>query len=212
MSFVRKDLPLIIFGAVSLYLIGAWFIDYKPLTDLGSRILQIGTIAAAFALTLGAVNLFRRHFRIFQKRNKGEWYWSAYVLILFVPLTLWGIAFGSQETVNNWVYQNVYSPLDSAMWGILAPYIVTASFRAFRLKNVESVILTATCFFVLLLNAPVGSTIWAGFPFIGNWINVYVQTAGVISFTIGVAIGTISLFIRTLTGRETASLGYGGQG
>jgi hypothetical protein len=98
------------------------------------------------------------------------------------------------------------------MWGILAPYIVSASFRAFRLKNRESLVVTICCVFVLLMNAPIGEAIWPGFPAIGKWITDVMQTTGVRVFTIGVAIGTLALYIRTLFGKETASLGFGGDG
>ena len=210
MTFVRRQLPVAVFIVSSLFLIVTWFVDYKPLLDLGNRIMQVGTIATAFALTLGAINLIRNHGRHIIRRTEGQWIWSVYLLAVFIPLTLWGITYGSQEYINNWVYQNVNSPLEASMWGILAPYIVTASFRAFRLKNRESLVVTLCCVFVLLMNAPIGEAIWPGFPFIGRWITNNMQTTGVRVFTIGVAIGTLALYIRTLFGRETASLGFGG--
>jgi len=212
MTFVRRQLPVAIFGLASLFLIVTWFVDYKPLVDFGNRIMQVGTIASAFALTLGAINLIKHHGRHIARKTEGQWIWSAYLLAVFIPLTAWGIMFGSTDTIVNWVYQNVNTPLESAMWGILAPYIVSASFRAFRLKNRESLVVTICCVFVLLMNAPIGEAIWPGFPAIGKWITDVMQTTGVRVFTIGVAIGTLALYIRTLFGKETASLGFGGDG
>jgi hypothetical protein len=212
MTFVRRQLPVAIFGLCSLFLIVTWFVDYKPLVDFGNRIMQVGTIASAFALTLGAINLIRHHSKHIARKTEGQWIWSAYLLAVFIPLTLWGILYGSQDYIVNWVYQNVNTPLESAMWGILAPYIVSASFRAFKLKNRESLVVTLSCVFVLLMNAPIGEAIWPGFPAIGRWITDNMQTTGVRVFTIGVAIGTLALYIRTLFGRETASLGFGGDG
>ena len=210
MTFVKRQLPIAIFGIVRLFLIGSWFVHYKPLLDLGNRIMQVGTIATAFALTLGALNLIQHHGKHVMARTESQWIWSLYTLAVFIPLTLWGVAFGPSESINTWIYQNVNSPLGSAMWGLLAPYIVTASFRAFKLKNRESLVVTLCCVFVLLMNAPIGEVIWPGFALIGRWITDNVQTTGVRVFTIGVAIGTIALYIRTLFGRETASLGFGG--
>ncbi len=137
--------------------------------------------------------------------------WSVYVLVLFIPLTIYGIIVGPSDSTYNWVYQNVYTPLSASMWGLLAPYIATASFRAFRLRNIESIIVTASCIGVLLMNAPIGGAMWSGFPVIGQWITDYLQTTGVRVFAIGVAVGLIALYIRTLLGRETASLGFGGE-
>lgn len=211
MSILRKRIPVAAFIISSLWLIVAWYTDYQPLVSSANRIMQIGSIATAFALTLGALNLIRNHGGKVQQRTEGQWQWSAYLLIVFIPLALYGIVRGPEDAMYNWIYQNINTPLSASMWGLLAPYILTASFRAFRLKNFESYLMTICVVAVLLMNAPIGGVLWTGFPAIGKWISTYVQTTGQRVFVIGVALGTIALYMRTLVGKETAPIGFGGE-
>ena len=133
-------------------------------------------------------------------------------MVLLVPFASFGIIGGSFSEIYAWIYQNVVVHLGTAMWATVAPYIVLASFRAFRIKNVESAIMTLCVIFVFLMNAPIGEAMWTGFPIIGSWITDYVQTSGMRVFWLGVAVGMIALWIRILMGLETSPLGFGGEG
>ena len=210
MTLIKREVPIFTYGIMSLIVIIAWYAQWDPLTSLATRIMRMSTIIAAFALTIGAINLVRFHSRHIMRRTPVQWYWSAYVLCLFIPFVVLGIVMGPTYPLYDWIFQNVNMPLGTAFWGLLAPYIVTASYRAFRIKSVESTILALCCFFVLLRNAPLGGAIWSGFPVIGDWISDYPQTMGSRVFWVGVAIGSISLYIRTLRGVETAHLGFTG--
>ena len=70
-----------------------------------------------------------------------------------------------QGTPFWWVYEYVFKPLTATMFAMLAFYIASAAFRAFRAKNFEAVLLLGTAFIILL-----GRT-FAGY-FMTSWIPV----------------------------------------
>jgi hypothetical protein len=102
-----------------------------------------------------------------------------------------------------------------AMWAF---YNASAAFRAFRARNVESVLLLGTAFLILLGRTFVGTAItsplpeegfWSFFqiPHLTSWIMSVFATAGTRAIMIGVALGVVSTSIRVLLGMDRSYLG-----
>lgn len=128
------------------------------------------------------------------------------------------------------MYEYLFLPLSATMFAMLAFYIASAAFRAFRAKNVEAVILLITAFIVLLgrTYAGVWLTSWvdplaAQFesPFMsqlitglrldrltGTIMNVF-NLAGMRAITIGIALGVASTSLKVLLGVDRSYLGSG---
>lgn len=49
-----------------------------------------------------------------------------------------------------WLYEYIMQPITSTMFALLAFYVASAAFRAFRAKNAEALVLLLTAFIVLL--------------------------------------------------------------
>jgi hypothetical protein len=93
------------------------------------------------------------------------------------------------------------------MYSILALFISSAAYRAFRARNVEAFLMLASGIITMMMNAPIGEVIWRGFPIVGDWIMMVPNVAAQRAFLICVVVGTISLGIRTLLGMERGYLG-----
>ena len=50
-----------------------------------------------------------------------------------------------------WLYEYAFKPLTATMFAMLAFYVASAAFRAFRAKNVEAILLLGTAFIILLV-------------------------------------------------------------
>jgi hypothetical protein len=106
--------------------------------------------------------------------------------------------------------------LQATTFAMLAFYVASAAFRAFRAKNVEAVLLLTTAFIILL-----GRTI-AG-VFLTSWLpeslsglrienlTVYIMsvfnTSGNRAIMIGIALGIASVSLKILLGVDRSYLG-----
>lgn len=115
-----------------------------------------------------------------------------------------------------WIYEYLFKPLTATMFSMLAFYISSAAFRAFRAKNLEAGLLLGTAFIVLLGRtfAGVWLTSWLpeslAFLKIEN-LTVFIMsvfnTAGNRAIMIGIALGIISTSLKVLLGMDRSYLG-----
>ncbi len=116
------------------------------------------------------------------------------------------------------LYEYGFKPLQSTMFAMLAFYVASAAFRAFRARNVESVLLLGTAFIILLGRTYAGTvmTAWlpaegaAGFftvPHLTQWIMMVLNTAGSRAIMIGIALGVASTSLKVLLGIDRSYLG-----
>jgi hypothetical protein len=143
-----------------------------------------------------------------------------YGLILWIPL---GIAFDGQPasvepgrewmtgmqtgSVFNWFYDAVYTPMQSTMYALLAFFISSAAFRAFRVRSFQAALLAVTALLLIVGGVPLGETVWSGFPELTSWVMEILQTAGKRAILIGAALGAISTGVKIILGVEKSYLG-----
>lgn len=109
----------------------------------------------------------------------------------------------------DYIYKWVFEPMSSTMFSLLAFFIASAAFRAFRAKTFEAGLLLVSAFLVMLGRVPIGKAIWEGFPDIANWIMAVPNTAGQRAIMIGAALGVVSASLKILLGIERSYLGGG---
>jgi len=117
-----------------------------------------------------------------------------------------------------WSYEYAFRPLTATMFALLAFYVASAAFRAFRAKNFEAFLLLATAFIILLGRTPTGVWLTSGLPEelamlrIENmtmFIMSVINTAGNRAIMIGIALGIVSTSLKILLGVDRSYLGTG---
>ncbi|MEC8320099.1 MAG: hypothetical protein VX726_07730 [Planctomycetota bacterium] len=232
---MKRTVPLIITATIGVLLIVANFVP--SLSAWGEDATTFFAIIAAIAFVLGGGSLLKVHLKKISDRNQG-WAYSLIVLGSFVimlaiglfkvgvppnpafPDKPWAGDIQGQGTAFWWVYEYVFKPLTSTMFAMLAFYIASAAFRAFRAKNFEAILLLGTAFIILLGRTAAG-------PFLTDWISpdgpfaglrieelsVYIMqvfnTAGNRAIIIGIALGIASTSLKILMGLDRSYLGGG---
>jgi type IV secretory pathway VirB2 component (pilin) len=203
---IKKGIPIIIAVTVGLITLLGLLLPATPLGNLGNVFLRWAAFLAAFALLLGVLNLFIVHLtRIF----KGSGYSGVLVLSLLTVLVLgftdlMGITTAGVETAFDWIQ----APLEAAFASLLAFFLLFAGFHLLkRRRSFGAVLFIITAVFILLSQALITATFMpaAAVAFLSqtaNFIDQVIVTSGMRGLLIGIALGTITLTIRLLTGIE----------
>ncbi|MCK4255844.1 hypothetical protein KAX35_03065 [candidate division WOR-3 bacterium] len=204
---MKRQIPLLITFIVGIVMVVQYFIPRQPFAGLFDTFNQWFLIIAVFALILGLMNLVRLHVQKL-RRMKGGWGYSIILLCGLVGTiftgALWGIGTGSPF---NYVFVNIQQPMGATMFALLAFFIASASFRAFRARNLDATLLLVAAVLVMIGRVTIGALIWNKLPHIAEWIMSYPNMAGQRAIMIGIALGTVSYSLRVILGIERTYLG-----
>jgi len=207
---MRREIPIAICFLAGISFILEYFIPHRQVLSIFETIRQWAIIVIAFAYVLGLSNLVRVNFHVIQKKQMDWPYKVILVLGVFFTLIVGIIPYfgGIQEgTIFDWVYYYAQYPLQATMFSLLAFFIASAAFRAFRIRTFQASLLAVTAVLVMIGRVPVGEKLWPGFPDFIEWIMNVPQLAGKRAIMIGAALGAISTALKVLTGLERTYLG-----
>lgn len=212
---LKREVVFALTGLVTIVM----FVDYFffPGGWAFAQTLQTwGVIVFNISLGLGAVTLLKGHTMIVT-RKRTNWQFSAWLLFMFALTILTGLVgyFGTgQQTDNsifNWLFVHIYTPLGSTLYATTGFYIFSAAYRAFRARNLDAALMLIAGCFVILSNAPIGEVIWSGIPVIGQWFRFTGQVPGMRTFSMVGALGMIAYGFRALLGKERGFYAGGGE-
>ena len=210
---MRSTLPLILTFIVGFFMIGEYFIPHWRYHQWTQVFLEWGLILAAGAFVLGLVNLIQVNLPKVLNRDE-DWGYKLVMLVALLVTLVIGFAGGAQRLGSGqaykWMFDFVFVPLNATMFALLAFYIASAAFRAFRARNVEATVLLVAAAIVMLARVPIGENL----PFIGerlpqfmNWIMDVPNIAARRAIFIGAALGAVTTGLRVILGIERSHLG-----
>lgn len=230
---MKRTIPLLIAMISGYVMIIAFFI---PRTQgLGELVTDWFNILAAVAFILGGGNLVMNNLQKISDRSAG-WAYAAIALVAFFitlaagllkigvppaansPASIWSGEVSSEGGFFWWLYEFAFKPLTATMFAMLAFYVASAAFRAFRAKNTEAILLLGTAFIILLGRTFAGAALTGWLPdslaFLKfENITVFIMqafnTAGSRAIMIGIALGTASVALKILLGVDRSYIGGG---
>jgi membrane-associated phospholipid phosphatase len=212
---MRREIPIAICFLAGISFILEYFIPHQRVLSIFETFRQWAIIVIAFAYVLGLANIVRVNYHVIQKKGRDWPYKIILVLSLFFMITI-GVVFDilgirsggiAEGSIFNWVYYNAQYPLQATMFALLAFFIASAAFRAFRIRTFQASLLAVTAILVMIGRVPVGEKLWGSFPDLTEWIMNVPQLAGKRAIMIGAALGAISTALKVLTGLERTYLG-----
>lgn len=223
---MQRAVPIAITFVVGWVLV--WAVFVPPVEPIREEFTIFFDILAAFAFVLGGANLMRTHGLKIARQTRG-WGYSAVCLVAFLVTLVCGLlklgapagladSVTASGTALAWIYDHLITPCNATMFSLLAFYIASASYRAFRVRNAEATVMLVTAFLVLLGRTFLGglATDWLPaelerwkIPSVVQWIMSVPITAGNRAIMIGIALGIISTSLKVLLGIDRTYLGEG---
>ncbi|HSI71789.1 MAG TPA: hypothetical protein VK934_01315 [Fimbriimonas sp.] len=141
--------------------VGFWLSDAFPV------VAKLANVTAGFLLGLGIFSLLRVHGRRLFKMQK-DWFFSLVLIISILAMVIvgywdWYTRLGENapklQDPANWTninyardffFDGMLQAMDAAMFSLIAFYILSAAYRAFRVRSIEATVLLATALLVIL--------------------------------------------------------------
>ena len=244
---MKRTAPLFIAGVTGFVLIAAYFVP--PAESWGDEAMTWFNILAAVAFLLGGGNLIKLNLQKISARRAG-WGYAAVTLLAFLvtiavglskagvppsesyPDAAWSGDYKAEGSAFWWLFSYTLTPLNQTMFALLAFFVASAAFRAFRAKNAEATLLLGTAVLILLGRTYAGVWLTDGLPdapvaaiegravtVADRWLSSlrieYVAESvfdvfsltGMRAIKIGIALGVVATSLKVLLGVDRSYLG-----
>jgi hypothetical protein len=201
------------------------------LSDANPIFANVANILAAFILGLGVYSLMLIHAKRVFKGHPDAFFSIVLLLaiLIYVPFGYvdWYMRDHDKEAklllLENWgfwqygrdfLFDGMFQVLDGAMFSMIAFFILSAAYRAFRIRSIESTILLATALIVMLtfmgvivvksdaiiesLSGQDPASFWNNFRAseIRDWLQNTLQQPGIRALDFGLGLGALALGLR----------------
>jgi len=215
---MKRELPLLVTAVIGLFMILSFFVPQHLVSVPADFLQQCAVIVVAFGYVLGCANALRVNLEGVAKRQP-DWPYKVVLLLALVFTVGVGLVEGrhwqDNRTISMFLYNEVYSPMQGTMFALLAFYIASAAFRAFRIRTLEAGLLAVAALIVMLGRVPLGNAMTAWLPeqvrlgAMQDWIMNVPQNAAKRAILIGAAMGVMATGLRVILGIERSYLGGG---
>ena len=237
MQILKKHFPIAVAFVMGVVMFFTFFIPTRWSSNLIEDISIWNRVIAGFTLLLGIYSLLNHHYHKLRRKVEG-WGFSVVVYVGFFAMALAGFIYGLENpdpvsvTMPGgvmhqvqplvpfmWIYNFIFAPMQATMFSILAFYISSAAYRAFRARTREATVLLITAIIVMLGRVPLGAVLipWKPFdgevqflPYITEWILNNPSMAAQRGIMIGIGLGMIATSLRIIFGIERTYMGGGG--
>jgi len=204
----KSYIPTIIMFMVGFIITIEFFFNVpESMITAAANIKNISMVIAAFALGVGGVNIAIVHGNRIRRRVSGEWYFSIWLIVLFITHLVVGLALETTSPQYTWLFNSFYVPINMTLYALIGFYVIYACYNSLRVRSPEAIVMVVVTCLTILGRAPIGETIWPGFLVIQNWLKSVPNTGASRAITIVGSIGAILIGIRTLIGIEKGAMG-----
>lgn len=202
---MKREIPILITLVTGLFCLIGFFVPHPYVRLLYDDIQQWVIVIVGATYVLGVANLLRINLtQVSQKAP--DWPYKLVLLAGLIGMMAIGFSEGSHYSDDaskfQWVYNRVYSPMSATMFALLAFFIASAAFRAFRIRSFEALLLAIAAFILMVGRVPIGNAIHPVIPAAADWLMEVPQNAAKRGILIGAALGVMATGIRLILGME----------
>ncbi len=220
MTLIKKHIPLAICFVVGVLTLGSYYVPTRASENYIEVMNKWENIVAGFAFLLGLFSLFFSHYRKISRKVDG-WGYSLFVFVGFLAMVVPAVLSNGKQMVGleltglGWGYRFLFNALSGTMFSVLAFYIVSTAYRAFRIKSLQAGVLFAAALVLMLGKVPLGQMMWdsvlgwtqVGINEIVQWLMDVPVVAGKRGIMMGLAIGGIVTALKIIFGIERQYMG-----
>lgn len=202
---MKREIPLAIVTVTGVLMFFQYFVPSNMseyvFTFLQDWVMVIGILS----LPLGIWSLVKANTQKLQV--PGERFYSAVLLAGFLIMVIsgWMPEWRSQG-IHLALFQNVLIPIQATIFSLLAFFVASAAYRAFRARSVLATILLLTAFIIMFRMIPLGPL-----SDINAWLVEKILTipnmAAKRAIAMGIALGATATAIKIILGIERTYMG-----
>jgi uncharacterized membrane protein YidH (DUF202 family) len=203
---MQRLLPRIITFVIGMFLAIQYFIPHKSSEKIYETSINWLIIVGVFAIVLGILSLVTVNLEKIRRKSQG--YRHAWVLLaglVFMVVAGIGTGTGQDGLFLRLGYNAILNPITATMFALLAFYIASAAYRAFRARSVLATILLLSAIIVMLGRVPAGEVI-PGIPGLTDWLINVPNMAAKRAITIGLGLGGSATALKIVLGIEAPHL------
>jgi hypothetical protein len=201
---MKREAPIVIVFLTGILMASTDFIPHGRFQWLREFFFNWLMIIGVLAVGLGIVSLVQVNAIKIQRRREG-WPYSVITILGLVVMFATGFGWDYRDLSNpfQFLFQNVLIPIYGTMFSLLAFYIASAAFRAFRARSLLATTILVTAVIVMLGQVPVGEALSPAKDFVLKVPNM----AGFRAIMIGIGLGAIAMGLKIIFGIERTYMG-----
>jgi hypothetical protein len=222
MGFFKRQLPMIIVTVIGVLMIISYFSPVPFFQGMFTGANEWVQIIANFALVIGVFSLMRAHYIKIKRKEAGY----GYSIVMYICLVIMAVA-GlflphniKSGGVFMWIFKWVNTPLTMTTFSLLAFYIASAAYRAFRARSFDATIMLVGALILMIGRVPLGGMLSnfiheqiqvtqfiPGLPEMAGWLLSVPAMAARRAIFLGLAVGIVATSLRILFGIERTYMG-----
>jgi hypothetical protein len=214
--FLKRQLPLAITFVMGVTFAFQYYIPHPVSEEAITTVSEWMRIILGFALLLGLASIFHVHW-VKIKRQVPGWGYSVVLYAAMLATIIVGfrskgeIKLDGVQTGLGWLYDYMIVPLQGTMFSILAFFIASSAYRAFRARSREAAVLLVAAVVVMMGRVPLGQSVsWLAWSWdVQQWLMSVINSAVRRAILIGVSMGAVALSLKIILGIERTYLGGG---
>jgi len=205
-SPVKRHVPLALVFITGFLLVIQYFVPNDASDFLYSYSLDWVIVIGIFATALGLWSLVKVTTSKIKRRQRG-WGYSVVTLVGLVVMLVAGPIWGIEDgTLFMNLFWYIYTPIQATMFSLLAFFIASAAYRAFRVRSLVAGVLLVSALVIMLRLIPLGPISQVNQVF-ASWILSVPNMAAKRAIAMGVGLGAIATALKVVTGIERSYMG-----
>lgn len=203
---MQRELPRLITLVTGLFMAIQYFVPHRSSAVFYSTAMDWLIILGIFFIVLGIASLVNMHVGRARRREK-DFRYSVVLLAGLCYMLITGLVGGT--STGSWFlkgYEAILNPISATMFSLLAFYIASAAYRAFRARTVIATILLLSAVIVMLGRVPMGEALVPGISSVSDWLLNVPNMAAKRAIAIGLGLGGSATALKVVLGIEAPHL------